>query len=676
MKLFWYYLFFLISFSALAQPEFPEVALKNDHAVSAVCFSPEGRLAAGSNNGAIYLWNTLTQHKDNVLDEEEGTIYQVVFGTDANTMASCGKSEEAYVWDVHKGLKKIILKGHKGNVMAISISHDGNYIATGGEDGKIMIWDLHNGNLKHEFTDHDKEISCLEFGHKSNMLASADMEGIIKIYNVDRMSLERRIQPESGKIRAIAYSPNDQYLAYGGDDELLKVWDVNLGYCKITLEGHKKSLFDIEYSPDGKYIASSGLDNRLIIWNVAEQKQHATLKSFYKLVGFSFSYNGKELAVADLENEVKIFMIDSLNINEKNPLNIHKQSMLKQGGMSEPPVISMTQPFVKQDERYIIDKENEFVVKGKIESNAGIFLLLVNGKETYIKENGEFEQTIPIKYLENDMVIKAIDLDKKVSEFSFTIFKPMNGEVSAENLMRHGRDYALLIGTDEYQAMTPLSNPVFDVTTISEELENNYNFQTEKLLNPSMEEVYKKLRAYSMKQYSSEDQLFIFIAGHGEFDKIFNEGYLVCKDSKKGDLSRSSYISHSNLRTLVNNIKCEHIFLVLDACFGGTFDPVVAQRGTEDLEETKKNEFIVRKMKHKTRLYLTSGGKEYVPDGRPGHHSPFTRNFLEALRSYGGNDKILTSNEVKTYVEKVTPEPRYGQFGDNEPGSDFLFISK
>jgi hypothetical protein len=75
-------------------------------------------------------------------------------------------------------------------------------------------------------------------------------------------------------------------------------------------------------------------------------------------------------------------------------------------------------------------------------------------------------------------------------------------------------------------------------------------------------------------------------------------------------------------------------------------------------------------------LYLSSGGKEYVPDGRPGQHSPFTRKFLEALRSYGGEDGVLTINEILSYIEKVDPQPRFGEFGNNEPGSDFLFIKK
>ncbi|MBP6721260.1 MAG: hypothetical protein KA239_02995, partial [Bacteroidia bacterium] len=86
--------------------------------------------------------------------------------------------------------------------------------------------------------------------------------------------------------------------------------------------------------------------------------------------------------------------------------------------------------------------------------------------------------------------------------------------------------------------------------------------------------------------------------------------------------------------------------------------------------------FINRKLQFKTRRYLTSGGKEYVPDGAPGSHSPYARKFLDALRNYGGHDRIMTLAELVLYFERLMPEPRFGEFGGNEPGSDFLFIAR
>ena len=153
------------------------------------------------------------------------------------------------------------------------------------------------------------------------------------------------------------------------------------------------------------------------------------------------------------------------------------------------------------------------------------------------------------------------------------------------------------------------------------------------------------------------------------------------KNSLLYDDGNSSYLSHSTLRTVINHVPCNHTMLFMDVCFGGTFDPNLLKahhRGMVDpvYSELSKRQFIETKLKYTTRLYLTSGGNEYVPDGTPGNHSPFVRKILEGLRSGGGSDGILTHSELLHYLERVKPEPRYGEFGDNEPGSDFLFIRK
>jgi hypothetical protein len=242
-------------------------------------------------------------------------------------------------------------------------------------------------------------------------------------------------------------------------------------------------------------------------------------------------------------------------------------------------------------------------------------------------------------------------------------------------------DYALLFATDDYTEWNNLANPIKDAETIAAELEKTYGFHVEIVKNPSNEQIMSKLKEYARKTYQKQDQLLVFFSGHGQYDEEFKEGYVVAKNSSKIDESRVSYISHGTLRTVINNIACNHTLLVMDVCFGGTFDPIIASvqyRGAVDdiYKEISQTDYVNRKLKYITRKYLTSGAKEYVPDGRPGEHSPFVRKFLDALRNYGGEDKILTLEEISTYVERVNPQPRLGEFGANEPGSDFLFIVK
>jgi len=137
-------------------------------------------------------------------------------------------------------------------------------------------------------------------------------------------------------------------------------------------------------------------------------------------------------------------------------------------------------------------------------------------------------------------------------------------------------DYALLFGIDEYDSWTNLSNPVNDATTIGKELEESYGFKVDLVINPTKRGVLDKLLEYAKKSYLEHDQLFIFFAGHGQFDPFFSQGYLVCKDSDKNDEVKLGYLSHANLREIVNNIPSRHTFLAIDACFGGTIDPLIA----------------------------------------------------------------------------------------------------
>jgi hypothetical protein len=240
-------------------------------------------------------------------------------------------------------------------------------------------------------------------------------------------------------------------------------------------------------------------------------------------------------------------------------------------------------------------------------------------------------------------------------------------------------DYALIIATNDYNEWTDLVNPVNDAKAIATELEENYGYKVERLFNASKSEIVTKIREYAKRNYGTDDQLFIFIAGHGQFDEIGKDGYIVAKDSKLNDDTYDTYVPFSVLRTTIDNNPAKHIFLTMDVCFGGTFDQAIAKRGDDRDQmytDIPQNEYISKKLKFKTRMYMTSGGKQYVPDGRPGKHSPFASKFLEALRGYGGTYRVLTANKIWLSVETAKPEPKFGAFGDNEPGSEFVFQAR
>jgi hypothetical protein len=287
------------------------------------------------------------------------------------------------------------------------------------------------------------------------------------------------------------------------------------------------------------------------------------------------------------------------------------------------------------------------------------------------------QKTLTLMEGENllEVVAENVDGQKTISQRKVHI--GTTGLADAIKLDRN--DYALIFATDQYDNWSDLVNPVFDSRTIANELKTVYGYQVEMVENATQDLVLKKLREYAERKYNPLDQVFIFFAGHGTYDQTFGEGFVVTRESKVDDLGKTTYLSHNRLRSIVNNIPCEHIFLAMDVCFGGTFDAALASSRGGDEEvyrEQNKAEFITRKLTYKTRRYLTSGGKTYVSDGIPGKHSPFAKNFIEALRSRGGRDGIITLPELYSFVERLKIQPRFGEFGDNAPGSDFIFVVK
>jgi hypothetical protein len=274
-----------------------------------------------------------------------------------------------------------------------------------------------------------------------------------------------------------------------------------------------------------------------------------------------------------------------------------------------------------------------------------------------------------------------------------------NPQKAQTDYVRKGKDYALLIGTNNYTNWRPLINPVSDIEAVAEQLEKKYGFEIDPkdiLENPKRDDVITALGRIKERKYDPDDQLFIFIAGHGYYDEELNEGYLIFSDgsilSKTGMLCDScgTYISHANLRIILNKTNCKHIFIVIDSCFSGTFnyDPAtrrVNNRSTEvAINRDAKNAYkkltstqmIGRIMQFTARLSLTSGGKEYVLDGPPGEHSPFASSFLDALQSCGGKHGVLTFTDILSDVQWVDPMPRRGDWGDNDPDSNFIFECK
>lgn len=241
----------------------------------------------------------------------------------------------------------------------------------------------------------------------------------------------------------------------------------------------------------------------------------------------------------------------------------------------------------------------------------------------------------------------------------------------AQNPSRTGTDYALFFVVKEFDKWQDFDGiSVQQVREIEKELKENYGFRTEFVLNPTRNQVLAKLDEYQQKRFTRMDQLLIYFSMHGHYQEGAT-GALIPKDGKQKDPYQDSWIYHPLLEGKVNRIPCDHITLALDACYSGTF---AGARGKPEALAFKTADDCASKaaiaLRYKSRLYLTSGGKE-----RTSIDSQFAEKWLEALR-LRNTDGVLSHNDLVGVLEDASPIPRYGEFKGHVKGGNFVFVHK
>jgi hypothetical protein len=235
------------------------------------------------------------------------------------------------------------------------------------------------------------------------------------------------------------------------------------------------------------------------------------------------------------------------------------------------------------------------------------------------------------------------------------------------------RDYALVIGVDNYKHFPPLNNPVQDATQLAAELKTVFGFETTLLTDPTEAQILEAMKTFALRTYDPEDQVFIFYGGHGELDEV-DEGYISGVDSVPHGKGGRSALSHAYVQRIVTKIAARHVFLVLDSCFSGTFDPRVATAGVRAAQDQiTAAELLARNLSLNARLWLTSGRNDVVSDGVAGQGSPFARMLLDTLRSYGGESGIVTTANIFSAAQVLKTQPAWGELPNHSPGGQFVF---
>lgn len=251
--------------------------------------------------------------------------------------------------------------------------------------------------------------------------------------------------------------------------------------------------------------------------------------------------------------------------------------------------------------------------------------------------------------------------------------------VSQASIFRPGKDFALFFANDDYSnnpQFNNLKNPLKDAQAIEQELKEMFGFKTYMYANYTKSQIYETLEDWQSRSFVDDAQLFVFFSGHGSFSEFESKGYFV----PNGDQSNfGSYIDLTSLGNIITKIPCNHILLAIDACYSGTIDEKIAFKGHDDVNRSKAREreidrIITSQLRNKSRLLITSGGKQRTPDGTD--HSPFSAALLSGLRSsYTNGDNLFLWPDLLRQMERVSPTPHKGSLRGHENGG-FVFVAQ
>jgi WD40 repeat protein len=232
-------------------------------AVTSVAWSPDGRLASGSDDGTIIVWDLATGSPALTLEGHAGTINGLAWSADGR-LASGSYDGTIMIWDLATGTPAQTLEGHSGTVYSVAWSPDGR-LASGSSDDTVTVWDLASGTPARTLKGHSDAVSSVAWS-TDGRLASASWDGRVIVWDLKSGTPEQILEGHSGTISSVAWSA-DGRLASGSYDDTVIVWDLATGTPAQTLEGHTEAVSSVAWSSDGR-LASASYDGTVITWDL------------------------------------------------------------------------------------------------------------------------------------------------------------------------------------------------------------------------------------------------------------------------------------------------------------------------------------------------------------------------------------------------------------------------
>jgi WD40 repeat protein len=316
------------SLPAGAVARFGEVGSK-DSGISAVAYSPDGRILATGEANWIRLWDVAKGQELRRLEKIPFGVYSLAFSPDGRWLVSGGFDRIVRLWEIATGKEVRQCEGHRGSIEWVAFSPDGKQVVSTGKDQTIRIWDVATGKSIRVLTGHTNWVYCASFTPDGKQLISASRDMTIRLWDAaDGKEIRKFYRPVSQEMPITArmatnfllavLSPDGQYLVSAGTYQGLWLWKVsngqivrNLGETRLlhptweelsaivaVEQGSTVSqrIYAAAFSPDGRTVAT-GQNEVVVLWETASGKKRGQFNGHRGVLSsVAFAPDGKALA--------------------------------------------------------------------------------------------------------------------------------------------------------------------------------------------------------------------------------------------------------------------------------------------------------------------------------------------------------------------------------------------
>ena len=229
---------------------------RHSSSVTSVAWSADGKLASGSTDETVIIWDLKTGQPGQTLKGHTPPVTSVAWSLDGQ-LASGSYDDTVIIWDLKTGRPGQTLKGHKSPVYSVAWSADGQ-LASGSSDNTVIIWDLKTGQPGQTLKGHTNSVNSVAWSADGQLASGSDDDTVI-IWDLKTGQPGQILKGHTSTVASVAWSADGQ-LASGSWDDTVIIWDLKTGQPGQTLKGHTNSVTSVAWSADGQ-LASGSWDN-------------------------------------------------------------------------------------------------------------------------------------------------------------------------------------------------------------------------------------------------------------------------------------------------------------------------------------------------------------------------------------------------------------------------------